>query len=172
MIRSAQIALIVAAVACLMSCSSAETAQPAGPHGFPPVPVSIAQASEDVVPIELKAFGTVEAFASVDVKSQVAGPLLSVKFAEGSNVSKGDLLFEIDTRPFQETLRQAEAALSKDTAQLKLAEANLARDQANQKNVNADAERYAQLGREGIATRMQQDQIRTSADMAREAVRA
>src|SRR5205085_4880222 len=49
---------------------------------------------------------------------------------------------------------------------------NLARDQANQKNVNSDADRYAQLLKEGIATRMQQEQIRTSADMAREAVRA
>jgi len=139
---------------------------------MPPVPVSVATAAEETVPVEIKAFGTVEAFATVEVKSQVAGPLLAVKFAEGSNVNKGDLLFEIDPRPFQEALRQAEAALTKDSAQLKLAEANLAREQANQKNANADAERYSQLAREGIATRMQQDQIRTSADMAREAVRA
>jgi multidrug efflux system membrane fusion protein len=139
---------------------------------MPPVPVSVAPAAEETVPIQLKAFGTVEAFASVDVKSQVAGPLSTVRFSEGSNVNKDDLLFEIDPRPFQEALRQAEAALAKDTAQLKLAEANLARDQANQKNANSDADRYSQLAREGIATRQQQDQIRTSADMAREAVRA
>jgi multidrug efflux system membrane fusion protein len=138
----------------------------------PPTPVSVAPAVEEAVPIQVKAFGTVEPFASVDVKSQVAGPLLSVRFAEGSHVNKGDLLFEIDPRPFQEALRAAEAAVTKDQAQLKLAEANLARDEANQRNVNADAERYAQLAREGIATRMQQDQIRTSADMARESVRA
>ena len=122
--------------------------------------------------MEVKAFGNVEAFASVEVKAQVGGPLLSVKFAEGSTVAKGDVLFEIDPRPYQETLRQAESALVKDTAQLRLAEANLARDQANQKNVNSDADRYAQLAKEGIATRMQQDQIKTSADMARESVRA
>jgi membrane fusion protein, multidrug efflux system len=139
---------------------------------MPPVPVSIAIAAEETVPIQLKSFGNVEAYSSVDVKSQVAGPLLSVRFAEGSNVNKGDLLFEIDPRPYQEALRQAEAALTKDSAQLKLAEANLARDQANQRNVEADAERYAQLAREGITTRMQQDQIRTAADMARESVRA
>ncbi len=175
MIRIAKTVLIAGMLACLSSCSSAETAQtpqPAGPRVFPPVPVSIAQSAEDTVPIELKAFGTVEAFSSVDVKSQVAGPLLTVKFTEGSNVTRGDLLFEIDPRPFQETLRQAEATMTKDTAQLRLAEANLARDQANQKNVNSDAERYAQLAKEGIATRMQQEQIRTAADMAREAVRA
>jgi membrane fusion protein, multidrug efflux system len=172
MTRILKSALIAIAVLSLLGCSSAETAQPAAAPAFPPVPVSIGQATEEMVPIELKAFGTVEAFASVDVKSQVAGPLLSVKFVEGSNVSKGDLLFEVDPRPFQEALRQAEAALTKDTAQLHLAEANLARDQANQKNVTSDADRYAQLAREGIATRMQQDQIRTAADMARESVRA
>src|ERR1041385_3353498 len=154
MIRVIQIVILGSAVACLVSCSSAETAQPAVPRAFPPVPVSVGQAEEDMVPIEVKGFGTVEAFASVDVKSQVAGPLLSVKFSEGSNVTKGELLFEIDPRPFQEALRQAEAALTKDTSQLKWAEANLARDQANQKNANSDAARYAQLARAGLATRM------------------
>src|SRR5262245_57280426 len=126
------IAILLVLAALLAGCSSAETAQPAGAPQFPPVPVSVAPATEETVPIEVKAFGTVEAFASVDVKSQVAGPLISVKFTEGSTVNKGDLLFEIDPRPFQEALRQAEAALTKDTAQQKVAEANLARDQANQ----------------------------------------
>jgi multidrug efflux system membrane fusion protein len=139
---------------------------------MPPVPVSTSAATDEKVPIQLKAFGTVEAFSSVEVKSQVAGPLSNVRFAEGTNVNKDDLLFEIDPRPFQEALRQAEAALAKDSAQLKLSEANLARDQANQKNANSDADRYTQLAREGIATKQQQEQIRTSADMAREAVRA
>src|SRR5262245_62374982 len=121
MIRIVKMAIIAAVLSCLMSCSSAETAQTpqaaAGPHAFPPVPVSVASATEETVPIEVKAFGTVEAFASVDVKSQVAGPLISVKFSEGSTVNKGDLLFEIDHRPFQEDLRKAEDALTSDSAQ-------------------------------------------------------
>ena len=158
--------------AALAACTSKEQAQPAGARAMPPVPVSTSVAAQEAVPLEVKAFGNVEAFASVEVKAQVGGPLLNVKFTEGSTVAKGDVLFEIDPRPYQETLRQAEAALVKDTAQLRLAEANLARDQANQKNVNSDADRYAQLAKEGIATRMQQDQIKTSADMARESVRA
>ena len=171
MIRTLQTASITMLAALLAGCgSTAQTAQSGGPP--PPTPVSVALAVEEAVPIQVKAFGTVEPFASVDVKSQVAGPLLSVRFAEGSHVNKGDLLFEIDPRPFQEALKAAEAAVTKDLAQLRLAEANLARDEANQRNVNADAERYAQLAREGIATRMQQDQVRTSADMARESVRA
>src|SRR5215470_9772299 len=173
MIRMFRAAAMGTAACLLAACSSAQTAAPGGgPPRMPPVPVSTAAASEETVPIQLKAFGTVEAFSSVEVKSQVAGPLLSVHFTEGTNVNKGDLLFNIDPRPFQEALRQAEANLAKDSAQLKLSEANLARDQANQKNTNSDADRYSQLAREGIATKQQQDQIRTSADMAREAVRA
>src|SRR5262249_13248682 len=84
--------------ATLSSCSSTEQAkqQAAGAAAFPPVPVSIAQAVEEKVPIEVRAFGTVEPFASVDVKSQVAGPLVRVLFTEGTDVQKGDLLFEID----------------------------------------------------------------------------
>ena len=167
--------LLFTVVVSLAGCSSAEQAQAPGGGGMmqmPPVPASTSPAVEENVPVQVHAFGTVEAFASVDVKSQVAGPLLSVKFTEGTNVAKGDLLFEVDPRPFQEVLRQAEATLTKDNAQLQLAEANLARDQANQKNVDVDAARYAQLAQEGIATRMQTEQLRTSADMAREAVRA
>jgi len=171
MIRMLKTASMMMLAALLAACgSTAQTAQPMGAP--PPTPVSVAPAVEEAVPIQVKAFGTVEPFASVDVKSQVAGPLLSVRFAEGSHVNKGDLLFEIDPRPFQEALRAAEAAVTKDQAQLRLAEANLARDEANQRNVNADADRYAQLAREGIATKMQQDQVRTAADMARESVRA
>src|SRR5262245_53625915 len=171
MIRMLKTASMMMVAALLAACgSTAQTAQPMGAP--PPTPVSVAPAVEEAVPIQVKAFGTVEPFASVDVKSQVAGLLLSVRFTEGSHLNKGDLLFEIDPRPFQEALRAAEAAVTKDQAQLKLAEANLARDEANQRNVNADAERYAQLAREGIATRMQQDQVRTAADMARESVRA
>ncbi len=116
MIRIARFSVIAALAAAFASCSSDQQAQPAGPPAMPPVPVSIAVAAEEMVPTEVKAFGNVEAFASVEVKSQVSGPLLSVKFTEGSTVARGDVLFEIDPRPYQETLRQAEAALTKDTA--------------------------------------------------------
>src|SRR5262245_1130328 len=90
------------------SCSSAPKGGPqaAAP---PPVPVSIAQATEEMVPIQVRAVGNVEAYSSVGVKAQVGGQLLGVKFAEGANVAAGDLLFEIDSRPFREALRQAEA---------------------------------------------------------------
>jgi multidrug efflux system membrane fusion protein len=137
-----------------------------------PVPVSVAEATEELVPIQVGTVGTVEAYASVGVKSQVSGPLLGVKFAEGATVAAGDLLFEIDARPFREALRQAEANVRKDEAELRVAEANLARDNARLKNAQAEAARFEQLLKEGISTRMQEAEIRTAAEVAAQSVRA
>src|SRR5437667_4577106 len=109
------------------------------------------------VPIQLRSVGTAEAYSTVEVKSQVAGPLLKVTFAEGANVNRGDLLFEIDSRPFREALRQAEAALAKDESQLRVAEANFARSQAQLKNARSEASRFEQLSKQGISTRQQED---------------
>jgi len=142
-----------------------------GNVSIPPVPVAINQATEDSIPIQLRAVGTVEPYATVGIKAQVAGPIVSVKFTEGANVNRGDLLFEIDARPFQEALRQAEAAVAKDQAQLRVAEANLARSRAQLKNAQADASRIEQLSKEGITTRQQEDQIRTAADVAEQSMR-
>jgi multidrug efflux system membrane fusion protein len=125
-----------------------------------------------MVPIQVRAVGNVEPYSSVGVKSQVGGQLLSVKFAEGASVNAGDLLFEIDPRPFQEALRQAEAVIRKDEAELRVAEANIARDNARLKNAQAEAQRFEQLLKEGISTRSREDEIRTAAQVATESVRA
>ena len=151
-------------------CGSSQRAQSSGP-AFPPVPVSIGEATEESVPIEIHSVGNVESYSTVEVKAQVAGPLLAVKFTEGSNVSSGDLLFEIDPRPFREALRQAEAAVAKDEAQLRVAEANLARSRAQLKNAQAESARFEQLSKEGISTRQQEDQVRTAAEVAEHAAR-
>ena len=139
---------------------------------MPPVPVSIAEAKEESVPIQVRTVGNVEPFSSVGIKAQVGGQLLSVKFAEGATVTEGDLLFEIDSRPFREALRQAEAVVRKDEAELRVAEANLGRDQARLKNAEAESRRFEQLSREGISTRMQEDEVRTAAEVAAQSVRA
>jgi multidrug efflux system membrane fusion protein len=139
---------------------------------FPPVPVSVGEVVEETVPIQVRAVGNVEPYSSVQVKAQVGGPLLSVRFTEGANVQKGDLLFEIDPRPFREALRQAEAAVLKDQAQLRVAEANLARSRAQLKNAQAEAGRFEQLSKEGISTRMQEDQVRTAAEVAEQTLRS
>jgi len=152
------------------ACSSPQAQS--GPPAFPPVPVTTAQAVEQQVPIQIRTVGTAEAYSTVEVKSQVAGPLMNVNFAEGANVTQGDLLFEIDSRPFQEALRQAEAALAKDQSQLRVAEANFARSQAQLKNARSEATRFSQLSKEGISTRQQEDQIRTAAEVAEHSVTA
>jgi multidrug efflux system membrane fusion protein len=116
--------------------------------------------------------GNVEAFSTVEVKAQVAGPIVSVKFAEGSIVKQGDPLFEIDPRPFRETLKQVEASVAKDEAQLRVAEANLARSRAQLKNAKAESVRFEQLSKEGISTQQQEDQIKTNAEVVEHGVSA
>jgi multidrug efflux system membrane fusion protein len=129
-------------------------------------------AVQEPVPTELHAVGTVDASSIIQIRSQISGELVRVAFTEGGNVNKGDLLFEIDPRPYREALRQAEAALARDQAQLRQAEANLARDQAQSKNADADAARYAQLAKEGVVARNQDEQSRATADALRASLNA
>lgn len=171
--RSIGIPACMVAVTALLLASAgcqAPKAQSAGPP--PPVPVSVAVATQETVPEEIHAVGTVEASAIIQVKSQVAGELQKVDFVEGGIVHKGDKLFQIDPRPYQEALRQAESAVARDGAQLRQAQANLARDVAQSKNADADAARYAELSKEGVVSKSQNDQFRTSAEALRESIRA
>jgi membrane fusion protein, multidrug efflux system len=118
--------------------------------GKPPVPVNVVQALRKDVPVQVKAIGTIEAYTSVAIKSQVSGQIARLHFAEGSDVEKGALLISIDPEPFQATVHQFEAALAKDQAQAKFA-----REQA---------ERYAGLLKEGIVTHDQYDLLRSNAE--------
>lgn len=95
-----------------------------------PVPVLVADVTRTDVPIVLEGLGTVTPLQSVSVQSQVDGPLVSVGFREGQTVKKGDLLAQIDPRPFVIKVHQAEATLAKDQAQLKNAESTLKRNEA------------------------------------------
>jgi membrane fusion protein, multidrug efflux system len=156
-------------VLALAGCQTQKT-QSAGPP--PPVPVSIAVAAEQSVPTEVQAVGTVESSAVIQVKSQISGELVKVAFAEGSDVKEGDLLFEIDSRPYQEALRQSEAAFNRDTANLHQAEANREKDVAQSHSLDADASRNAQLAKEGIVSRTQDEQSRAAADSNRAAINA
>ena len=153
----------------LAACKTREV-RSAGPP--PAVPVSVALATEQSVPNEIHAVGTVEASATVQIKSQIAGELTAVHFNEGGTVQKGDLLIEIDPRPYQEALRQSQAAVARDRAQLQQAEANLGRDEAQLKNADAISTRWGALQKEGVISREQSEQMRTNADALRESVRA
>src|SRR5215469_5224661 len=95
----------------LPACKQNQPEQPAAAMAMrmPAVPVSVAKAVQESVPTELRVVGTGEASAVVQVKSQIAGELIAVNFTEGQNVAKGELLFRIDPRPYEDALKQAEA---------------------------------------------------------------
>jgi multidrug efflux system membrane fusion protein len=105
------------------------------------------------VPIELAAFGTVEASNSVDIVPQVSGQITEVHFVEGAFVKKGDLLFSVDTRTYRASLAAARAELAKSSALAQQA--------------TSEAQRYAELERQGVATGQQSTQAQAEAASAR-----
>jgi len=164
--------LIILFSACLLALGGCRREQTRPVGGPPVVPVSVARATEESVPTELRVVGTVEASAIVQVKSQIAGELVRTGFTEGQNVAKGDLLFAIDPRPYEEALRQAEANVARDRAQVAQAEAALARDSAQAQYAASDAALQTELQKGGLASRSQADQSRTNADVSRASARA
>src|SRR5262245_44642014 len=111
--------------------------------GTPAVPVTIARVTKKAVPLEVRVIGGVEPSSSVAIRAQITGELTSVKFTEGDDVKQGDVLFTLDRRPLEATLKQAEA--------------NLERDLAQAANAASQAKRYEDLAARGIATREQVD---------------
>lgn len=92
-----------------------------------PMPVGTAKVEKGDMPVVLSALGTVTPLATVTVKTQINGQLTEVAFQEGQLVKKGDFLAQIDPRPYQVALAQAEAQLAKDQAALKNAQVDLQR---------------------------------------------
>ena len=122
------------------------------------VPVLVATAVQKAVPVQLRAVGNVEPFTTVSIKSQVTGVLMEAHFKEGQDVKKGQQLFTIDPRPFEAALRQAEANMQRDNAQLK--------------NLREQVRRYAELVEKQYVSREQYDLIKTNADAAEAVVEA
>jgi multidrug efflux system membrane fusion protein len=98
-----------------------------GKGGGGAAPVLVAQAQRKIVPLVVDAIGAVEPIRATSVRSQVTGTLVKIAIQEGQNVKEGDLLFEIDPRPFQNALKSAEADLQKVRTQLETARAQVAR---------------------------------------------
>ena len=146
----------------------------AAQQGFerPPAPVSVTEAVMQDVPNYIDAIGKTVAREVVSIQPQVSGRILKIHFTDGSNVKKGDLLFTIDTRPFEASLRQAQANVSKDLALKKQAEANLAKDLAQSKYGDIEAKRYATLVEQGVVSREQYDQIHSNAESLKATVEA
>ncbi|MGV8074464.1 MAG: efflux RND transporter periplasmic adaptor subunit [Syntrophobacteraceae bacterium] len=109
------------------------------------VPVTVGVAVEKTVPVQLSAIGNVQAYATVSVKARVDGELTIVHFKEGQEVKRGDLLFTIDPRSY--------------VAQLKQAEANLARDKAQLQNARKQVERYTSVAKKGLVAEEQYDKV-------------
>jgi multidrug efflux system membrane fusion protein len=99
------------------------------PSGPPPQTVRAAPATTGEMPITIDALGTVTSLATVTVKTQIAGRLMEVGYKEGQLVKAGDFLIQIDPRPFEATLAQAQAQLAKDTSLYQQAQSDLARYQ-------------------------------------------
>ena len=140
----------LAAAACLTALLSAGTAlaQAAGAQGSPQapppgVPVQVVATSRADVPVILRNIGSVQAFQSVLIRARVDGTLDRVLFAEGQDVKVGDVIAQIDPRPYAATLAQAQAKKASD-------EANLA-------NSQRDLGRYASLASSSFASRQQVD---------------
>ena len=151
------------ALLCLSGCSG-EKVQAKKAVGADLIPVTLGAVVQKAMPVEVRTIGTVQAYSTVSIRTQVSGELVKVNFAEGQDVTQGQPLFEIDPRPFDQALRQAEAFLAKDVAQIKQFEANIAKSLAQAKNAEVQADRYAKLVEQGVASREQNDQFRSSAD--------
>ena len=112
--------------------AGATRAQTAAADSSPGAPVKVARAEAREMPVEIAATGNVEPFSTITVKAQIGGTLVKVPFRDGDMVREGDLLFEIDPRPYQEAILQWEANLARDRALLRQNEATLASAQAQE----------------------------------------
>jgi multidrug efflux system membrane fusion protein len=146
------VAVAAAALAAYFSTDSRAREARKATKGPAAVPVALATVAQQTVPVQLRAIGNVEAFLTVAVKARVDGQIVEVNFREGQAVKKGEVLFRIDPRPYQATLRQAEANALRDRA---------ARDQAR-----SQERRYQDLLGKNFVSKEAYAQIRTNAETA------
>ncbi|HYP88904.1 MAG TPA: efflux RND transporter periplasmic adaptor subunit, partial [Polyangiaceae bacterium] len=123
-----------------------------------PAPVVIAEVQLRDVPVYLEGIGNVTPLATVTVKTQVDGRLDKIFFTEGQRVKRGELLAQVDPRPFQIALQQAEAAITKDLA--------------SSQNARVNQQRYEALVEKKLIARQQADDQKALADSAAAAVEA
>jgi multidrug efflux system membrane fusion protein len=139
MVISIFVGFAVVAAAGALAFAKRSSPTPTAASAPPPaVPVVASVVAQHDVPIYMRGVGTVIAYNTVVVRSQIQGQITSINFTEGQSVHAGDLLAQIDPRPYQ--------------AQLDQYTANRDRDQAQLANARANLNRYAQLGTKGYAT--------------------
>ncbi|TMH60667.1 MAG: efflux RND transporter periplasmic adaptor subunit [Betaproteobacteria bacterium] len=153
------VALVAGGIAAYFSTDiRAKEGRKAAPKGPPAVPVTLAAALQETVPVRLQAIGNVEAYRTVGIKARVDGQIVTVNFREGDPVKKGEVLFRIDARPFEAALRQAQANALRDKA---------ARDQAR-----SQERRYQELLAKNFISKEAYAQIRTNAETAEASAQA
>jgi membrane fusion protein, multidrug efflux system len=140
---AAVVALAIMAVVWRLS-SGTEAPRAAAQTSAPGIPVTAGTVDAQDVPVFLQGIGTVQAYNMVAIKSRVDGQIVKVNFKEGDEVKEGDPLFQIDPRPYEAALEQAQAAKQKDEAQLV--------------GAKLDLDRYAKLLGTGYQTRQSYDQ--------------
>jgi len=145
----------------LPACGKKEAVQaatPGGVSGRPPAPVVVASVEQRDIPVQITAIGNVESYQTVQIRSQLNGQIEKIFFKEGQDVHKGQLLFQLDKRPFQADLEKAMGTLRHDEAQAE--------------NSRLQAERYSHLEKQGVISREQADLIRSQAKADASAVYA
>ena len=129
------------------------------------IPVSVGVAHRGDIPVYLQGLGNVTAFNTVTVKTRVDGQLTSINFHEGQPVNKGQLLAEVDARPYQVALDQANGTMAQ-------AKGNLEKDQAALRDAQANYVRYQELFKSQIIAKQQLDTQLATADQVRGSIAA
>jgi membrane fusion protein, multidrug efflux system len=140
--RALLAAIFLLAAGCSGNASEHKSADPKRREAT--LPVTVAEAVVKAIPVELPAVGRVEAYATVTIKAQVEGQVTAVHLREGQCVRAGDPLFTIDSRPFESQLKQVQANLARDKAQLDNARAVLQRTASVVDKGYVSRERYDQ----------------------------
>jgi RND family efflux transporter MFP subunit len=176
LVMGATLGLIVIALLVAVGGSKGKDSTPPSP---PPPGVEVAEVKQEDVPIYSEWIGSLDGMVNAEIRAQVTGYLLRQRYTEGSFVSKGQLLFEIDRRPLQATLDQARGDLSKAQAQLAQAnsqllqaQAQLAQAEANQVKAQLDVDRYTPLAKQKAITDQEFDNAVQSNIAAKAQVKA
>lgn len=154
--------LLVAAI--LVSVSAGCSRASSGAAAAPLAEVEVVKVDQKDVPVYQEWIGTLDGLVNADIKAEVSGYLIQQAYTEGTFVSKGQMLFQIDPRPFQAALGQAQGVLAQSQgqveqarAQLIQAEAQVAVSEANQRRTQLDVDRYTPLARQQAITQQDLD---------------
>lgn len=142
------IAVVAVAIGGYFLLQNRDTSLKAGKKAGRPAPVFVDKVSQRAIPLRVSAIGTVQARATVTVRSRVDGQLMAAPFGQGEIVKKGDILFRIDPLPFEARLRQAQA--------------NLARDKAMLAKSLSDLRRYQDLSNKGFSSQQKYEEAKAT----------